>query len=155
MLFRSMAKVYEAKHESLGHIVAIKFLKDFLLENNYVKNLFVKEARFLATLQHENIIRVIDAEELPHQVSIIMEYVNGKTLKEKVETEGYWVFGDPVLRVPFEEVTEEMVIEWVREDSVRDGKNIIESRLEEQINALGKQKVVAPWLPQVFTPNLG
>ena len=74
---------------------------------------------------------------------------------EKVETEGYWVFGDPVLRVPFEEVTEEMVIEWVREDSMRDGKNIIESRLEEQINALGKQKVVAPWLPQVFTPNLG
>lgn len=72
---------------------------------------------------------------------------------ENVETEGYWVFGDPVLRVPFEEVTEEMVINWVREDSMRDGKNIIESRLEEQ--SITKPKVVAPWLPQVFTPNLG
>jgi uncharacterized protein (TIGR02145 family) len=83
-----MAKVYEAKHESLGHVVAIKILKEDLINNTYVKNLFIKEARFLATLQHENIIRVIDTEELPHQISIIMEFVSGKTLKEKVEESG-------------------------------------------------------------------
>ena len=74
---------------------------------------------------------------------------------ETVETEGYWKFGDPVLRVPFEQVTEEKVIEWVRQDSMQEGKNIIECRLEEQVIALNKQKVIPPWLPQVFTPNLG
>jgi hypothetical protein len=72
-----------------------------------------------------------------------------------VETEGNWKFGDPVLRKPFAEVTEEDVIAWVRADSMQDGKNIIESRLEEQVIALEKQKVIPPWLPQVFTPNLG
>ena len=72
-----------------------------------------------------------------------------------VETEGNWSFGDPVLRKPFAEVTEEDVIAWVKADSIREGKNIIESRLEEQVIALEKQKVIPPWLPQVFTPNLG
>jgi len=72
-----------------------------------------------------------------------------------VETEGYWRFGDPVLRKPFDEVTEQDVIAWVKADSIREGKNIIESRLEEQVVALEKQKVIPPWLPQVFTPNLG
>jgi hypothetical protein len=72
-----------------------------------------------------------------------------------VETEGYWRFGDPVLRKPLLEVKEEDVIAWVRADSMQNGKNIIESRLEEQVIALEKQKVIAPWLPQIFTPNLG
>lgn len=72
-----------------------------------------------------------------------------------VETEGNWSFGDPVLRKPFSDVTEEDVIAWVKADSIRESKNIIESRLEEQVIALEKQKVIPPWLPQVFTPNLG
>ena len=72
-----------------------------------------------------------------------------------VETEGNWSFGDPVLRKPFSDVTEDDVIAWVKADSVRESKNIIESRLEEQVIALEKQKVIPPWLPQVFTPNLG
>ena len=76
-------------------------------------------------------------------------------LDATVETEGYWRFGDLVLSKPFSEVTEEDVIAWVRADSMQDGKNIIESRLEEQVIALEKQKVIAPWLPQIFTPNLG
>ena len=76
-------------------------------------------------------------------------------LDTSVETEGYWKFGDPILRKPFEEVTEEDVIAWVKVDSIRESKNIIESRLEEQVIALEKQKVIPPWLPQVFTPNLG
>ena len=76
-------------------------------------------------------------------------------LDTSVETEGYWKFGDPVLRKPFEQVTEEDVIAWVRADSMQNGINIIELRLEEQVVTLEKQKVIPPWLPQVFTPNLG
>ena len=85
-----------------------------------------------------------------------VEYsVLARELDTTVETEGYWRFGDPILRKPLLEVKEEDVIAWVRADSMQDGKNIIESRLEEQVVALQKQKVIPPWLPQVFTPNLG
>ena len=68
-----------------------------------------------------------------------------------VETEGFWKFGDPVAKVPFDQVTEEKVIEWVKEDSVQHGKNIIESRLTEQLEALQTPKVLPPWVPQVFS----
>ena len=72
-----------------------------------------------------------------------------------VETEGYWKFGNPVLGKPLLEVKEEDVIAWVRADAVRDGVNIIESRLEEQLANLEKDKVKLPWVAQVFTVNLG
>ena len=72
-----------------------------------------------------------------------------------VETEGYWRFGNPVMGKPLLEVKEEDVIAWVKADSMREGVNIIESRLEEQLANLEKDKVKLPWVAQVFTVNLG
>lgn len=72
-----------------------------------------------------------------------------------VETEGFWTFVESENKVPFLEVTEEMVIGWIQSDAVRDGKHLITSRLEEQVNALLKHSVVVPpWMPQTFTPNI-
>lgn len=68
-----------------------------------------------------------------------------------VETEGFWSFGDPVLAVPFEKVTEELVASWIQKESFQYGKNIIESCLTEQLEALKAPKVLAPWVPQVFS----
>jgi hypothetical protein len=66
-----------------------------------------------------------------------------------VETEGWWNFAEPVLTVPFADVTEGMVIGWLT-DCI--GQQV-EARLDEQLAALESQKtVVAPWLPQTFTP---
>jgi len=71
-----------------------------------------------------------------------------------VETEGNWWFSNPVVKVRFSDVTEEMVTSWIEQETMKDGINLIKSRLEEQLNELNKQEsVVAPWLPQVFTPN--
>ena len=69
-----------------------------------------------------------------------------------VETEGYWHFPEPGT-IPFDQVTEEMVAGWIEEASIKDGKSVIKSRLEEQLKAQ-KQPVPAPWMPQVFTPNI-
>ena len=71
-----------------------------------------------------------------------------------VETEGNWWFNGTETKVPFDQVTEEMVASWIEQETMKDGINLIKSRLEEQLNELNKQDtVVAPWLPQVFTPN--
>lgn len=73
----------------------------------------------------------------------------------EVATEGYWYFNEPTEKTPYAEVTEQMVIDWINSEAIRDGKNLITSRLDEQIAALQDQKpVVAPWLPQVFTPEI-
>jgi hypothetical protein len=67
-----------------------------------------------------------------------------------VETEGHCHFNEPTLKTPFSEITEEMVVFWIQNEMVG-----VKSRLEEQLETLKKQKsVVAPWLPQLFTPDL-
>jgi hypothetical protein len=70
-----------------------------------------------------------------------------------VETEGYWSFPEAGT-VPFANVTEEMIAKWIEDSSIVDGKNVIKSRLVEQLESLSKKPVPAPWLPQVFTPEL-
>jgi hypothetical protein len=70
-------------------------------------------------------------------------------VRNNVETEGWWRFAEPKLTVPFADVTEEMVLDWVK---VEIGEQV-EARLDAQAQAQSKV-VVAPWLPQVFTPEL-
>jgi hypothetical protein len=69
-----------------------------------------------------------------------------------VETEGYWSFPEAG-NVPFDQVTEEMVAGWIEEASIKDGKSVIKSRLEEQLKTQ-KSPVPAPWMPQTYTPNI-
>ena len=98
-------------------------------------------------------IHEIDATE--GLITEVKYSVLARDIDLTVETEGYWRFGDPVLRKPLLEVKEEDVIAWVKADSMREGVNIIESRLAEQLANLVKDKVKLPWVPQVFTVNLG
>jgi hypothetical protein len=104
-------------------------------------------------ITHKWKIHEIDATD--GLITEVKYSVLARELDTTVETEGYWKFGDPVLRKPLLEVKEEDVIAWVRADSMREGVNIIESRLEEQLANLEKDKVKLPWVPQVFTVNLG
>jgi hypothetical protein len=74
--------------------------------------------------------------------------------EKSVDTEGYWTFQEPQLVVPFDQVTEEMIAQWIEDSATVDGKNVIKSRLTEQLETLSKKPVPAPWLPQVLTPEL-
>lgn len=72
-----------------------------------------------------------------------------------VETEGNWVFNNPLSKA-FDSITEQDLIDLLDQEAIKDGVSVIKSRLEEQIDYLKNNKpVVAPWKPQVFTPNLG
>ena len=68
-----------------------------------------------------------------------------------VETEGNWWFNEPKENVPFLEVTEQMVAQWIEQEAVRDGISIIKSNLEDQLASLqSRRTVVPPWKPQIF-----
>ena len=72
-----------------------------------------------------------------------------------VETEGNWYLNG-IINKPYLEITEQDVIDLIKKEAIKDGLNIIESRLEEQLYYLTDNKVkpVAPWLPQTFTPSI-
>lgn len=71
-----------------------------------------------------------------------------------IETEGNWWFNDLSIKTPYDKVTEEMVISWIKQETTQNDVNSVESRLKEQFDSLSAANtVVAPWLPQVFTPT--
>lgn len=67
-----------------------------------------------------------------------------------VETEGTWFFKGQRLVVPFSDVTEEMIVGWIKSES--DG--LIEARMAQQLKNLAERdETPLPWMPQVFTPK--
>ena len=83
-----MASVYEAEHEMLGTKVAIKVLNPILSTNAQIRERFRNEAKLMASLNHPNITRVIDFDEQPQQLSIILEFLEGEDLNDKIKREG-------------------------------------------------------------------
>ena len=79
-----MAIVYKAQDKALGRIVAIKMLHENLTSDQGFLRRFQHEAHAAANLSHPNIITVHDIGQDHHRHYIVMEYVEGKTLKEVI-----------------------------------------------------------------------
>lgn len=78
-------------------------------------------------------------------------FVTLETKKGKVETQGNCIFETPKKAV-LEDVSEEIVIEWVQRETTKNNVRIIEAMLEEQLNKLETQPVAElPWVPKTFT----
>lgn len=69
-----------------------------------------------------------------------------------VKTEGNWEFSNKILDKPFNELTEQDVIDRIKQESCFNGLNIIESRLQEQLQNMSKNQHL-PWLPAIFKPK--
>ena len=80
-----MATVYEAEHEILATRVAIKVLNPILSANSQIRERFMNEAKIMASLNHPNIIKVIDFDDQPQQLSIVLELLEGEDLDEKMK----------------------------------------------------------------------
>ena len=72
-----MAVVYKAVQEPLGRTVAIKALKPSIAMDSQFAQRFEREAHFMASLQHENILHVHDFVKDGRSMYIVMEYVDG------------------------------------------------------------------------------
>lgn len=83
-----MAVVYKAYDNIDDRIVAIKILKDEYLTNEEFKRRFKNESKAIAVLSHPNIVRVFNVSFGDRIQYIVMEYVNGITLKEYIEQQG-------------------------------------------------------------------
>ena len=83
-----MADVYKAKCQKLNRYDAVKILKkEFINDKNLVEK-FTKEATAIANLSDNNIVNVLDVGMQDDIHYIVMEYVNGKTLKQIIREEG-------------------------------------------------------------------
>ncbi len=83
-----MGVVYRAKDTLLDRTVAYKALPPQVQRNQRVLDLFMREAKSAAKLSHPNIVTIYDADEDRGEYFIIMEYIEGNSLKELVEDQG-------------------------------------------------------------------
>lgn len=82
-----MGIVYKAKDTKLKRNVALKFLPAELVKDKNAKVRFFQEAQAAAALNHPNICIIHEVDEADDQTFIAMEFIEGQTLKDKIESE--------------------------------------------------------------------
>lgn len=141
-----MSDVYKAKDHVLGRIVAIKVLKaEFSEDVNFVTK-FRTEAQSAAGLEHPNIVNIYDVGSENGLHFIVMEYVEGITLKTYVEKKG---------QLSFKEATS-IAIQVARGIEVAHSKEIIHRDIKPQnviISTEGKVKVTDFGIARAISSN--
>lgn len=79
------AVMYKAVQTSLDRIVAVKRLHKHLTDDENFTRRFILEAKAAASLDHPNIVRVIDFGKEEHGYQMVMEFVEGETLKDVLD----------------------------------------------------------------------
>ena len=129
-----MSDVYKAKDHTLGRFVAIKVLKqEFSEDVNFVTK-FRTEAQSAAGLEHPNIVNIYDVGSQDGMYYIVMEYVEGITLKTYIEKKGQLSFKEAI----------SIAIQVGRGIEAAHNKNIIHRDIKPQniiISTEGKVKV--------------
>jgi hypothetical protein len=83
-----MGVVYRARHEQLGRVRALKLLPPQLAQDESFRERFEREWRLAASIEHPNIVEVIDAGEANDHLYIVMRLVDGPDLEELVKRDG-------------------------------------------------------------------
>jgi len=83
-----MGSIYRGRHRESGNIVAIKVMAPHLTQNPLLLKRFEQEFRAASRLNHPNIVRALDYSDNGSTPYLVMEFVEGESLGQKLEREG-------------------------------------------------------------------
>ncbi|MBV8488370.1 MAG: serine/threonine protein kinase, partial [Planctomycetaceae bacterium] len=81
----SMGRVYKAHHQMMDRVVALKIIAPEIAMNERVVARFQREMRLVGRLDHPNVVRAFDADQVNTVLYIVMEYVPGISLGERLK----------------------------------------------------------------------
>jgi serine/threonine-protein kinase len=80
----SMGRVYKAHHLMMDRVVALKIIAPEIATNERVVARFQREMRLVGRLDHPNVVRAFDADKVNSVLFIVMEYVSGVSLGQRL-----------------------------------------------------------------------
>ena len=83
-----MGEVYKATDPTLGRLVALKVVRKECLDNPTTIRRFQREVQMAAQLEHPNIVRALDADEVNGTYYFVMEFIEGIDLARLVKDQG-------------------------------------------------------------------
>jgi eukaryotic-like serine/threonine-protein kinase len=83
-----MGRVFKAQHRTMNRIVALKVLAPTVMQSQRARELFLREVRAAAQLNHPNIVAAYDASEEDRRYYLVLEYVDGPNLEQLVGDHG-------------------------------------------------------------------
>ena len=83
-----MGVVLKAFDPSLHRVVAVKVLAPYLAHNPLARKRFIREAQAIAAVCHDHVITIHAIDESAEQPKIVMQFISGMSLQEKLDTEG-------------------------------------------------------------------
>jgi serine/threonine protein kinase len=83
-----MGAIYRGRHRESGMIVAIKIMAPHLTQNTLLLKRFEQEFRAASRLDHPNIVRALDYSDNGNMPYLVMEFVEGESLGQKIERDG-------------------------------------------------------------------
>jgi serine/threonine-protein kinase len=81
----SMGRVYKAHHQMMDRIVALKIIAPEIASNEKVVARFQREMKLVGRLDHPHVVRAFDADRINRVLFIVMEYVPGQSLGERLK----------------------------------------------------------------------
>ncbi|QGJ71674.1 Hypothetical protein PBC10988_33810 [Planctomycetales bacterium 10988] len=145
----STGTIFRAR-DPLGRILAIKVLSSVSKQNDELLERFRREGRVAATLNHPHLAAVYDAGEEDQQVYLVMEYVEGRNLKEWIDESGTLPIGWSCecirqAAVGLQHAFEHGVVHRnIRPENIMVGKGDLQVPPQVKIHELGLAKVMNP-----------
>lgn len=83
-----MGTVYKGRHRETGQIVAIKIVPEGMANNQTLLSRFQKEFKAASNLDHPNVVRALEYGVLGGRPYLVMEFVDGESLGQRIERDG-------------------------------------------------------------------